>query len=562
MQINETKGFQNRGLRKKEDETLLLISFYYDHHKTGKSSLGGLYMFVENVKSCWRMKDPLIFLIANFPYELKIYDVLKKTKLVEDLKLLERGIHMGTKFVKAKVYSVVGDLPAQLEARGRIMHQGLYSCATCNLSKNDPNYTNPNFRPPKRNKKDILKYKEHLSHLYSIVETTTDLDLMKDLEKETGALFQLSNIWIDELGMDPTSLTHFPICWFHLLLEGLCKNVWDEIIKILNPKQIEIANKRWKCLKLPPNSLRVQNPFLQVKRTAVEMESIIQFGYLIIWDFVEKKYFDFLQIMGKLIGNLFLPFRNKEINKKLKKIIKKTVPLYKKCIKKDCSGLPNLHYLTHHLYESVELNGGVFTCYYALEKYHKRFKTKYGNICLGLPLLVKHLSKKECLLKSVEYLNLQKKFKYYQQYGYKKKLSSKTTWKTADYTNLKFCPDQFSFEINKISNNYHIFSKNNCVELYNGKIVKIIKFLKTGQDQNFKYAAVKYFKKIKNNKYKIDNDISLLEIDSLKQLVHAFFPFLNGSTKQQNYYFINNNFIPWKPVFLDYKWFAVGRQHI
>ncbi|KAJ6244922.1 hypothetical protein M0813_21013 [Anaeramoeba flamelloides] len=102
---------------------------------TGKSSLGGLYMFVENVKSCWRMKDPLIFLIANFPYELKIYDVLKKTKLVEDLKLLERGIHMGTKFVKAKVYSVVGDLPAQLEARGRIMHQGLYSCATCNLSK-------------------------------------------------------------------------------------------------------------------------------------------------------------------------------------------------------------------------------------------------------------------------------------------------------------------------------------------------------------------------------------------------------------------------------------------
>ncbi|KAJ6231528.1 hypothetical protein M0813_05956 [Anaeramoeba flamelloides] len=135
MQINETKGFQNRGLRKKEDETLLLISFYYDHHKTGKSSLGGLYMFVENVKSCWRMKDPLIFLIANFPYELKIYDVLKKTKLVEDLKLLEKGIHMGTKFVKAKVYSIVGDLPAQLEARGRIMHQGLYSCANCNLSK-------------------------------------------------------------------------------------------------------------------------------------------------------------------------------------------------------------------------------------------------------------------------------------------------------------------------------------------------------------------------------------------------------------------------------------------
>ncbi|KAJ6237784.1 hypothetical protein M0813_26577 [Anaeramoeba flamelloides] len=133
MQISETKGFIKRNFIKKEEETLLLISFYYDHHKTGKSSLGGLYMFVENVKSCWRMKDPLIFLIANFPYELKIYDVLKKTKLVEDLKLLENGIRMGTKFVKAKVYSVVGDLPAQLEARGRIMHQGLYSCANCNL---------------------------------------------------------------------------------------------------------------------------------------------------------------------------------------------------------------------------------------------------------------------------------------------------------------------------------------------------------------------------------------------------------------------------------------------
>ncbi|KAJ3438160.1 hypothetical protein M0812_17340 [Anaeramoeba flamelloides] len=98
MQISETIGFIKRNFIKKEEETLLLISFYYDHHKTGKSSLGGLYMFVENVRSCWRLKDPLIFLIANFPYELKIYDVLKETKLVEDLKLLENGIQMGTKF--------------------------------------------------------------------------------------------------------------------------------------------------------------------------------------------------------------------------------------------------------------------------------------------------------------------------------------------------------------------------------------------------------------------------------------------------------------------------------
>ncbi|KAJ6254172.1 hypothetical protein M0813_12730 [Anaeramoeba flamelloides] len=278
-------------------------------------------MFVENVKSCWRMKDPLIFLIANFPYELKIYDVLKKTKLVEDLKLLENGIRMGTKFVKAKVYSVVGDLPAQLEARGRIMHQGLYSCANCNLSKNDPNYTNPNFKPSKRNKEEILDYKKSLSDFYSNVKETTELNLMKNFEKETGVLLQLSNIWIDDLGMDPSSLAHFPICWFHLLLEGLCKNVWDEIIKNLNPKQTEIANKRWKNLKLPPNSLRVQNPFLQVKRTAVEMESFIQYGYLIIWDFVQKKYLDFLQIMAKLLGNLFLPFRDTMINKKLKKYI-------------------------------------------------------------------------------------------------------------------------------------------------------------------------------------------------------------------------------------------------
>ncbi|KAJ6228615.1 hypothetical protein M0813_08652 [Anaeramoeba flamelloides] len=257
--------------------------------------------------------------------------------------------------------------------------------------------------------------------------------------------------------------------------------------------------------------------------------------------------------MAKLLGNLFLPFRDTMINKKLKKYIKKTVFLYKECIEKDCSSLPNLHYLTHHLYDSVKLNGGVFTCYYALEKYHKRFKTKYGNICLGLPLLVKHLSKKECLLKSVEYLNLQKKFKYYQQYGYKKKSPSKTQWKTDDYNNLKFCSDQFRFEISKISNNYHIFAKNNVVQLYDGKIVKIVKFLKTKLDQKFKYAAVQYFKQFKNNKYKIEKDISIIGIDSLKQLVHVFFPFINGSTRLHNYYLINKNFIPWKPVFLDYK---------
>ncbi|KAJ6254176.1 hypothetical protein M0813_12734 [Anaeramoeba flamelloides] len=148
-------------------------------------------MFVENVKSCWRMKDPLIFLIANFPYELKIYDVLKKTKLVEDLKLLENGIRMGTKFVKAKVYSVVGDLPAQLEARGRIMHQGLYSCANCNLSKNDPNYTNPNFKPSKRNKEEILDYKKSLSDFYSNVKETTELNLMKNFEKRNRCTFTI-----------------------------------------------------------------------------------------------------------------------------------------------------------------------------------------------------------------------------------------------------------------------------------------------------------------------------------------------------------------------------------
>ncbi|KAJ3438161.1 hypothetical protein M0812_17341 [Anaeramoeba flamelloides] len=91
------------------------------------------------------------------------------------------------------------------------------------------------------------------------------------------------------------------------------------------------------------------------------------------------------------------------------------------------------------------------------------------------------------------------------------------------------------------------------MDAQDGKIVKIVKFLKTKLDENFKYAAVQYFEKFQNNKYKIDKDISLIEIDSLKQLVHIFYPFMNGSTQLQNYYFINRNFISWKPVFLDYK---------
>ncbi|KAJ3446473.1 hypothetical protein M0812_08282 [Anaeramoeba flamelloides] len=72
-------------------EHLFLIGFYYDEFKCTESfSLGGLYMFIDNLEYSWRLKDQTIFLISLLPGKTCINDILQYFPLVKDLKKLRK----------------------------------------------------------------------------------------------------------------------------------------------------------------------------------------------------------------------------------------------------------------------------------------------------------------------------------------------------------------------------------------------------------------------------------------------------------------------------------------
>ncbi|KAJ3440051.1 hypothetical protein M0812_16099 [Anaeramoeba flamelloides] len=125
----------------------------------------------------------------------------------------------------------------------------LNSCSFCKSELGDQNYSNGDFQYKKRERKDIIKIQEELNESYFHNLNIYTLRKIKKKEKETGIKFQLGNIWINELKLDPTSTSHFPICWFHLLLEGLIKNIFKIMCRGMSRNHIILANKRYKKLK-------------------------------------------------------------------------------------------------------------------------------------------------------------------------------------------------------------------------------------------------------------------------------------------------------------------------
>ncbi|KAJ6226044.1 hypothetical protein M0813_01012 [Anaeramoeba flamelloides] len=183
-EINSTLGYKQKKFQAKQNETIINISFFYDGHKSGKTSIDGLYMFVDNLQSCWRLKEPGIFLIANFPSNIKAYNVLDQLPLVSDLKLLQNGLNFNGVIVKTYIHSIVGDTPAQLEARGRKSHRCLQNCATCTLTMGQPEYqedlTNVKRRKPNETKIYQNEFKKFVQTINDSKECRT-LDKMESL---------------------------------------------------------------------------------------------------------------------------------------------------------------------------------------------------------------------------------------------------------------------------------------------------------------------------------------------------------------------------------------------
>ncbi|KAJ3428581.1 hypothetical protein M0812_23908 [Anaeramoeba flamelloides] len=99
----------------------------------------------------------------------------------------------------------------------------LHSCSFCKSELGDQNFSNEHFNYEKRKRQEIREIQKEMKECYFNNLNIYTLRKIKRKEKETGIKFQLGNIWINELELDPTSTCNFPICWFHLLLEGLIK---------------------------------------------------------------------------------------------------------------------------------------------------------------------------------------------------------------------------------------------------------------------------------------------------------------------------------------------------
>ncbi|KAJ6250823.1 hypothetical protein M0813_15639 [Anaeramoeba flamelloides] len=154
--ISNTLAYQEK-ISKFQDvdaDYQIMLGFYYDDFEsTSTFSLGGLYMFVDNLDYTWRLKDQTIFLIALLPGKTKINNILRQLPLLEDLQKLKNGVLLGGKKIQAQVSCFVGDTRESLPARGRLQPGGLFSCPICKLKLGTPGFINPNIRGENRHKK-------------------------------------------------------------------------------------------------------------------------------------------------------------------------------------------------------------------------------------------------------------------------------------------------------------------------------------------------------------------------------------------------------------------------
>ncbi|KAJ6255442.1 hypothetical protein M0813_11318 [Anaeramoeba flamelloides] len=215
-------------------------------------------MFVDNLDYTWRLKDQTIFLIALLPGKTKINNILRQLPLLEDLQKLKNGVLLGGKKIQAQVSCFVGDTRESLPARGRLQPGGLFSCPICKLKLGTPGFINPNIRGENRHKKETSKIQKQMIKDFSKINN--NIYRFKEIgkkEKQTGVKLQFENIWIHELDLDPTSTSHFPICWFHLLLEGLIKNIFSSLCVKMDSNTQHLANQRFKSLRLPKKNKKV-----------------------------------------------------------------------------------------------------------------------------------------------------------------------------------------------------------------------------------------------------------------------------------------------------------------
>ncbi|KAJ6249772.1 hypothetical protein M0813_16451 [Anaeramoeba flamelloides] len=267
-EIVDTLGFKLRNIEVKENEILFCGSFFFDGFRSQKRrSIKNLYFYPDNLKHKHRLKNYSIFLIMILKHNIQFQNIMRQTPLKDDLLLLENGISFNGNIVKFVTYQVTGDTVDLYPNKGMKSHNSLHSCSYCLTENNQEKFVDLNCESEKRNPNNIRFIQMDLIRRYELIENKYDLKLLELIEKLSGVKTQKQNIWIHDLGLDPTDVKEFPICWVHLILEGLLNYIITDFINQLTENQKEIIISRFKTVHLPHNLYRLSNPIRLKQRT-------------------------------------------------------------------------------------------------------------------------------------------------------------------------------------------------------------------------------------------------------------------------------------------------------
>ncbi|KAJ6241514.1 hypothetical protein M0813_23147 [Anaeramoeba flamelloides] len=456
--------------------------------------------------------------------KISLQEIMRQIPLRNDLIALEQGIDFGGIRVKFVNYQVTGDLKDIFPNKGMKDCNQKHSCSTCLTRRNTNQYVDFDTKMIHRNVKNIQVIQLELNKRFKNVKNLEDLTLLKLFQDTSGVSCQSENIFIQDLGMDPTDCSYFPICWMHLILEGLLNYSITQFIQELSTNDTNLILSRFNNIELPHNFSRLDKPLRRKQRTSKLNLVWIQLINIIILDLNYPKYAYLFKIFQAVLSNLYLPYRedndDKIISQLLKSLSKNLIELfgYTQLNKK-----PNMHILKH-LADSIVINGGITTHYMALERRHQSFIASKRHICKNYNDLLELFAKEELFKKYIEFSldNFQKsKYEvYYYKLNqnkylniYKNNKDTKNQNLNFNYYSLKFVENRHIFKlgstiISRTSNYYKIrgifyYEKNSipCILVQQFKEnekktcffkTQIFGFLSPGQIQNIVHLIKRF----------------------------------------------------------------------
>ncbi|KAJ3435582.1 hypothetical protein M0812_19771 [Anaeramoeba flamelloides] len=259
--IFDVKSIKKKNIIFQEDETPFILSIYIDdqaYDSSRKKSVKAVYLVVENFETGSRLKDKTIFLLMNIPKNVPIYNLTAPLPFVKEIFQLSKMNCLYKHKIKIIFHQIIGDSVEQQKAAGKLSSSGITMCRSYS-----------NFFD------------------FDVKTVLRDPMQIKTIQKE------------------------FPICWAHLLLEGLFKDGLYSIKQRLN-SQISTISKKPDSLNTYIKFINLPlNPFNKPKDlTAIEcLELSMVLGLCIKNSKENLIIFEWLVLFNSIVSNLYLPSR-------------------------------------------------------------------------------------------------------------------------------------------------------------------------------------------------------------------------------------------------------------